>query len=175
MNCDKKERIFVCKINRRVACGFSRENEFAWRQEEGEADKVGQALSASVGELYVVLVISLDDRREKKLQQWIGQTRFRSSGVIIYLEAVLLDLQVEGFLGDAEGFGGAGQFRLGVAVRGGRVAALAGLSFQRLQALPGFRSEVVIEAGASVLVAGSAVFGAADYAAAIAALRPVTP
>ncbi|TQF85639.1 ribulose-phosphate 3-epimerase [Elioraea sp. Yellowstone] len=33
----------------------------------------------------------------------------------------------------------------------------------------------VIEAGASVLVAGSAVFGAADYAAAIAALRPVTP
>lgn len=33
---------------------------------------------------------------------------------------------------------------------------------------------LVVEAGASVLVAGSAVFGAADYAAAIAALRPVT-
>lgn len=33
---------------------------------------------------------------------------------------------------------------------------------------------LVITAGASVLVAGSAVFGAADYAAAIAALRPVT-
>lgn len=33
---------------------------------------------------------------------------------------------------------------------------------------------LVIEAGASVLVAGSAVFGAGDYAAAIAALRPVT-
>ncbi|MFN6999049.1 ribulose-phosphate 3-epimerase [Elioraea tepidiphila] len=33
---------------------------------------------------------------------------------------------------------------------------------------------LVVEAGASVLVAGSAVFGAGDYAAAIAALRPVT-
>jgi ribulose-phosphate 3-epimerase len=33
---------------------------------------------------------------------------------------------------------------------------------------------LVVEAGASVLVAGSAVFGAADYASAIAALRPVT-
>jgi ribulose-phosphate 3-epimerase len=35
-------------------------------------------------------------------------------------------------------------------------------------------AKLVVEAGASVLVAGSAVFGAADYAAAIAALRPVT-
>ena len=33
---------------------------------------------------------------------------------------------------------------------------------------------LAVEAGASVLVAGSAVFGAGDYAAAIAALRPVT-
>ena len=33
---------------------------------------------------------------------------------------------------------------------------------------------LVVEAGASVLVAGSAVFGRSDYAAAIAALRPVT-
>lgn len=33
---------------------------------------------------------------------------------------------------------------------------------------------LAVEAGASVLVAGSAVFGASDYAAAIAALRPVT-
>jgi ribulose-phosphate 3-epimerase len=35
-------------------------------------------------------------------------------------------------------------------------------------------AKLVVEAGASVLVAGSAVFGAPDYAAAIAALRPVT-
>lgn len=35
-------------------------------------------------------------------------------------------------------------------------------------------AKLAVEAGASVLVAGSAVFGAADYAAAIAALRPVT-
>jgi ribulose-phosphate 3-epimerase len=35
-------------------------------------------------------------------------------------------------------------------------------------------AKLVVEAGASVLVAGSAVFGAGDYAAAIAALRPVT-
>jgi ribulose-phosphate 3-epimerase len=35
-------------------------------------------------------------------------------------------------------------------------------------------AKLVAEAGASVLVAGSAVFGAPDYAAAIAALRPVT-
>jgi ribulose-phosphate 3-epimerase len=35
-------------------------------------------------------------------------------------------------------------------------------------------AKLVVAAGASVLVAGSAVFGAADYAAAIAALRPVT-
>jgi ribulose-phosphate 3-epimerase len=33
---------------------------------------------------------------------------------------------------------------------------------------------LAVEAGASVLVAGSAVFGGSDYAAAIAALRPVT-
>ncbi|WP_439578794.1 ribulose-phosphate 3-epimerase [Elioraea sp.] len=35
-------------------------------------------------------------------------------------------------------------------------------------------AKLVVEAGASVLVAGSAVFGAGDYAAAITALRPVT-
>jgi ribulose-phosphate 3-epimerase len=35
-------------------------------------------------------------------------------------------------------------------------------------------AKLVVEAGASVLVAGSAVFGAGDYAAAIAALRPLT-
>lgn len=35
-------------------------------------------------------------------------------------------------------------------------------------------AKLVVEAGASVLVAGSAVFGAGDYAAAIASLRPVT-
>ncbi len=69
---------------------------------KGEADGVGQTPSASVGEMYVVLVTLLDDSSKKKLHfrefEKENGSADRVSRSIIHLETVLLDLKIKGLL-----------------------------------------------------------------------------